>query len=80
MPSIVGPVIINSVGGGVVNFGDSFNVSPVSTSKTNAGSGAFNTGDFICTNNGISATNTLDSDLNDQQVNDINLKRSSSFI
>ncbi|MFD1735245.1 spore germination protein [Bacillus salitolerans] len=71
MPSIVGPVVINSVGGGVINFGDSFNVSPVNTSKTNAGSGAFNTGDFIMTNNGISATNTFDPDLNDQQTTDI---------
>jgi spore germination protein PF len=71
MPSIVGPVIINSVGGGVVSFGDSFNVSPTSNSKTNAGSGSFNTGDFICTNNGISATNTFDPDLIDQQTTDI---------
>ncbi|MCA1030976.1 spore germination protein [Bacillus timonensis] len=68
MPSIVGPIKINSVGGGVVNFGDSFYLSPKSTSKTNAGSGAFNTGDFICTNNGLSATNTFDPDANDQNV------------
>jgi spore germination protein PF len=68
MPSIVGPIKINSVGGGVVNFGDSFYLSPKSTSKTNAGSGAFNTGDFINTNNGVNATNTFDPDANDQQV------------
>ncbi|MFC4322318.1 spore germination protein [Litchfieldia salsa] len=68
MPSIVGPIKINSVGGGVVNFGDAFYLSPKSTSKTNAGSGAFNTGDFINTNNGVNATNTFDPDGNDQQL------------
>lgn len=66
MPSIVGPIKINSVGGGVVNFGDSFYLSPKSSSKTNAGSGSFNTGDFICTNTGLSGTNVIDRDLNDQ--------------
>jgi len=66
MPAIVGPLKINSVGGGVVNFGDSFYVSPKSSSKTNTGSGALNTGDFICTNNGISSTNPFDPDVADQ--------------
>jgi len=66
MPSIVGPLKINSVGGGVVNFGDSFYVSPKSSSKTNAGSGGLNTGDFICTNNGFSSTNPFDPDVVDQ--------------
>ncbi|MFC4322319.1 spore germination protein [Litchfieldia salsa] len=68
MPAIVGPCKINSIGGGVVNFGDAFYLSPKDTSKTNAGCGAFNTGDFIMTNSGVSATNTFDSDLNDQQL------------
>ncbi|UOR13177.1 spore germination protein [Halobacillus amylolyticus] len=68
MPAIVGPIRINSVGGGVVNFGDAFYLAPKSTSKTNAGSGALNTGDFICTNNGISSTNPFDPDVNDQNV------------
>lgn len=71
MPSIVGPITINSIGGGVVNFGDSLNVSPTSSSKTNAGSGAFNTGDWIVTNNGISVTNSVDPDVNDQQTTDV---------
>jgi spore germination protein PF len=70
MPSIVGPITINSVSG-VINFGDSLNISPTSSSKTNAGSGAFNTGDFICTNNGISATNTIDPDISDQKTTNI---------
>lgn len=66
MPAIVGPIKIVSVGGGVVNFGDSFYLSPKSSSKTSAGSGAFNTGDFINTNSGLNATNTLDPDAVDQ--------------
>ncbi|MFB1050053.1 spore germination protein [Paraliobacillus sp. JSM ZJ581] len=66
MPAIVGPIKIVSVGGGVINFGDSFYLSPKSSSKTSAGSGAFNTGDFINTNSGLNATNTLDPDAVDQ--------------
>ncbi|WP_449539398.1 spore germination protein [Ferdinandcohnia sp. Marseille-Q9671] len=68
MPSIVGPIKINSVGGGVVNFGDSFYVSPKSTGKSYSGSGSFNTGDFLCTNNGVNATNTNDEDFADQLI------------
>ncbi|MBB6452996.1 spore germination protein PF [Salirhabdus euzebyi] len=66
MPSIVGPLKINSIDGGVVNFGDSFYLSPKSTSKTASGSGAFNTGDFICTNTFVSSTNPFDPDFQDQ--------------
>ncbi len=66
MPAIVGPIKIVSVGGGVVNFGDSFYLSPKSASKTAAGSGAFNTGDFINTTTGLNATNALDPDAVDQ--------------
>lgn len=65
MPAIVGPVKISSVAG-VVQFGDTLNISPKSNSKTNAGSGGLNTGDFINTNNGLSNTNTMDPDLADQ--------------
>lgn len=69
MPAIIaGPIKINEVGGGVVNFGDSFYLSPKSTSKVAAGSGSFNTGDFINTNSGLNATNTYDPDLVDQVV------------
>lgn len=66
MPSIVGPVKINSVGGGAVNFGDSFYISPKANSKSVTGSGSFNTGDFHVVNNGLSATNPIDPDVNDQ--------------
>lgn len=66
MPSIVGAVKITEVGGSsVVNFGDSFYNSPKTTSKTYGGSGSFNTGDFLNTNSGVSATNTADPDVVD---------------
>lgn len=68
MPAIVGPIKIISIGGGVVNFGDSFYVSPKDSAKTYSGSGSFNTGDFICTNNGLNATNTNDDDIFDQVI------------
>lgn len=68
MPAIIGPVQINNVGGGTLNFGDSFYISPKATGKSHAGSGAFNTGNFINSNNGLSATNTIDPDANDQNV------------
>ncbi|RSK26360.1 spore germination protein [Bacillus sp. HMF5848] len=68
MPAIVGPIKIVSVGGGVVNFGDSFYIAPKETAKTLAGSGAFNTGDFLATNNWLNSTNGVDPDVNDQNV------------
>lgn len=68
MPAIVGPVQIVNVGGGVVQFGDTFFISPKSASKTMSGSGTGNTGGFIITNNALSGTNTLDSNLVDQPL------------
>ncbi|MEW9675000.1 spore germination protein [Lentibacillus sp. L22] len=68
MPSIVGPLKVNSITGGVVNFGDSFYLSPKSTAKTATGSGSMNTGDFINTNTGFSSTNPVDPDMIDQLI------------
>jgi len=51
-----------------MQVGDTLYVSPKISSKTFAGAGAFNTGNFIIANNGISLTNTLDSDVLDQNV------------
>ncbi|PWA09039.1 hypothetical protein DCC39_13815 [Pueribacillus theae] len=66
MPSIVGPIkIVTVTGSGIVNFGDTFYNSPKNTAKTFAGSGAFNTGDFIRTASGASTTNTNDADVID---------------
>ncbi|WP_438432572.1 spore germination protein [Gorillibacterium sp. sgz500922] len=63
MPSVVGGFKINTVGpSSIVHIGDSLILNPASTSKTFAGSGSFNTGDFPVTNNAVSATVTNDPD------------------
>lgn len=68
MPAITGPIAINSISGGVVNFGDSFYLSPKSSSKSALASGAGNTGDFLLLNNVVNATNYIDPDVSDQNV------------
>lgn len=68
MPALIGPVQIINVGGGVVQFGDAVYISPKASSKTFGGAGGFNTGGFILTNNGISGTNVLDTNLIDQPI------------
>ncbi|WLR53162.1 spore germination protein [Bacillus tianshenii] len=66
MPSFIGgPINVNNVSG-VMNFGDTLNISPKSSSKTANGSGGGNIGNFVNTNNGLSSTNSLDPDLIDQ--------------
>ncbi|MEW9668729.1 spore germination protein [Ammoniphilus sp. 3BR4] len=68
MPSLIlGPVNINT-NEGAVNFGDSLNVSPKSTSKSFSGSGASNTGNCVLVINGASATNTIDANVTDQSM------------
>ncbi|WP_210364631.1 spore germination protein [Bacillus sp. REN3] len=66
MPAIIGPVQIVNIGGGTVQFGDSLYIAPKANSKTNSGQGAFNTGGFIITNNGLSSSNVLDCNVIDQ--------------
>lgn len=68
MPAIIGPVQIINVGGGVVQFGDTLYISPKDATKTFAGSGGFNTGGLIITNNGLSGTNVLDTNLVDMPI------------
>ncbi|WHY78931.1 spore germination protein [Neobacillus sp. WH10] len=68
MPAIIGPVQIINVGGGIVQFGDTVYISPKSATKTFAGSGGFNTGGLIVTNNGLSGTNVLDTNVIDQPI------------
>jgi hypothetical protein len=43
-------ISINTVSGGIVNFGGAFYISPISISKTVTGSGSENTGTDITTN------------------------------
>ncbi|MFD0586770.1 spore germination protein [Paenibacillus sp. GCM10027627] len=72
MPAVVGFVKIVSVGSGsIVQFGDTVQVSPSSNSKTYAGSGSFLTGSLTNSNTAVSATNTLDPDLQDNTNNEI---------
>lgn len=66
MPAIVGPIKINKVSDGVVNFGDTFYLSPLNTAKVLNGSGTGNTGDFHLVNNGFSISSRTDPDVNDQ--------------
>lgn len=67
MPSIVGNVKIVSIGSaGVVQFGDTLQNNPYSTTKTFAGAGSFNTGDLAHTANFLSNTITNDNDLMDE--------------
>ena len=66
MPSFVGPIKINSISGGIVNFGDALNISPKSASKSVSGSGGANTGNFHIVNNGISISSNVDPNVNDQ--------------
>jgi hypothetical protein len=72
MPSIVGFVKVVSVGSSaVVQFGDAVQVSPSSQTKTYAGSGSFLTGSLANSNNAVSATNTLDPDVQDNSQNQL---------
>ena len=72
MPAVVGFVKIVSVGSGsIVQFGDTLEVSPNSTSKTYAGSGSFLTGSLTNSNNAVSATNSIDPDVQDSSNNDV---------
>ena len=68
MPAIIGPVQVINVTGGVVQFGDTLIISPKSSAKTTAGQGALNSGGFIITVNGLSASNVLDTNLIDQPI------------
>ncbi|KOO46311.1 spore germination protein [Priestia koreensis] len=68
MPAIVGAVTIQSIDAGTAGaqFGDIFKLSPKVSAKTHAGSGSFNTGNFMDITTKRSNTNTLDMDVNDQ--------------
>ncbi|RAP78072.1 spore germination protein [Paenibacillus montanisoli] len=72
MPAVVGFVKVISVGSSaVVQFGDSVQISPSSSSKTYAGSGSFLTGGLTNSNNAVSATNTNDPDIQDNTNNQV---------
>ncbi|MBA4538739.1 spore germination protein [Bacillus aquiflavi] len=67
MPAIVGAVQVISVGSsGVFNIGDVYKIMPVSSAKTFAGAGSFNTGESLEIINKQNATNAIDQDTLDQ--------------
>ncbi|MEH7226283.1 spore germination protein [Bacillus sp. JJ1566] len=65
----LGPIEINS-NEGIIITGNSFYVSPTSSSKTISGSGSFNTGIYITNNNGVSTSITFDQDGADSTISD----------
>ncbi|MBG0970660.1 spore germination protein [Bacillus sp. SRB3LM] len=65
MPSVVGNLLVQNSNGSF-NLGDFYNVSPKKNAKNYNGSGSANVGFIINTCNGISATNTFDADVADQ--------------
>ncbi|MBD2847261.1 spore germination protein [Paenibacillus sp. IB182496] len=74
MPAVVGFVNIVSIGSsGVVQFGDTLEITPSSTTKTYAGSGSFLTGSLANANNALSSTNTIDPDIQDSSSNEVNV-------
>ncbi|SDN58294.1 spore germination protein [Bacillus sp. OK048] len=68
MTNIPGHLKIDTVSGGLINFGNSVFISPKSSAKAFAGSGSDNTGIQINTFTGQSSTTTLDSDVVDQPI------------
>ncbi|MEH7383666.1 spore germination protein [Bacillus sp. JJ1533] len=69
MPAIVGAIKVNSIGNSsVMNVGDVFQIAPVSTAKTFAGAGSFNTGNGNRVYNNQSVTNSYDVDTIDSVV------------
>ncbi|WP_226548762.1 spore germination protein [Pseudalkalibacillus sp. SCS-8] len=66
MPAMVGAIKINEISGtAIFNVGDVYHMAPQSQTKTFAGAGSFNTGDYLQVNNGYSVTHTIDSDVID---------------
>lgn len=63
MPAIVGFIQVINVGSsGVFHIGDVYKIMPVSSAKTFAGAGSFNTGEKLNIHNGQSLLQVNDSD------------------
>lgn len=65
MPSILGNLVVQNSNGSF-NLGDFCNVSPKENTKAYNGSGGSNVAFIVNNFNGVSATNTFDSDVADQ--------------
>lgn len=70
MPSFIGVFKVVSNSGNLIN-GNLLVVSPTSSSKTYAGSGGLNTGDFAVIGNLFSATLTSDPDVFENNANKV---------
>ncbi|SEU03797.1 spore germination protein PA [Salinibacillus kushneri] len=69
MPAFVGAVKVNSIGtSSIFHIGDVYAMSPVSSAKTFAGGGSFNTGDGLNISLDQSYTYVTDSDMLDQNI------------
>ena len=66
MPILIANVCLPNVTGGIVTFGDTYYVSPKTSTKSATGAGSGNTGVFVNINSGFSGTNTIDPDISDQ--------------
>lgn len=67
MPAFVGPIEFEVISAsGILSVGDTFALAPKCTQKVSAGSGTFNTGDFINGKSVFNITNFYDIDLIDQ--------------
>ncbi|MCU5111478.1 spore germination protein [Bacillus wiedmannii] len=65
MPSVVGN-LVGQNSNGAFNLGDFYNASPKENTEAYNGSGASNVGFVVNTFNVVSATNTFDADVADQ--------------
>jgi spore germination protein PA len=69
MPAIVGAIqVINVSGSGVFQIGDVYKIAPISSSKTFAGAGSFNTGESLSVYNSNSQITAYDNDYADQPM------------
>ncbi len=68
MPAFTGPITIANISGGDVRFGDIAFQGDKSSSKSNNGSGAANTGGIVITLNGTNINNVLNASLTDLPI------------
>ncbi|MDR7239572.1 spore germination protein [Neobacillus drentensis] len=62
------PVKIDTVSGGIVQFGNSLFISPKGATKDTQGSGSLNTGITITTITGQNTTTSINADILDQPI------------
>lgn len=68
MPTISSGIKIDMVTGGIVSFGNTLYISPISNVKDPSGGGSKLVGEWIIANTGFSCTNYIDPDVCDQKM------------